>query len=77
MTNIYAHITASDAPKNQHITEVSFVDETGKNINFSTKLDDTGTALTDLRKLTNLDSTAGLADVITAVNAILTVVKAK
>lgn len=27
MTNIYAHISDGDAPKSQHVTEVSFVDE--------------------------------------------------
>lgn len=32
MTNIYAHISNGDAPKSQHVTEVSFVDETGKHI---------------------------------------------
>lgn len=32
MTNIYAHLADGDAPKNQHITEVSFVDETGKHV---------------------------------------------
>lgn len=35
MTNIYAHLTDGDAPKNQHITEVSFVDETGKHVDIS------------------------------------------
>lgn len=32
MTNIYAHLADGDAPKNQHITEVSFVDENGKHV---------------------------------------------
>lgn len=32
MTNIYAHISNGDAPKSQHVTEVSFVDENGKHI---------------------------------------------
>lgn len=32
MTNIYAHLADGDAPKNQHITGVSFVDENGKHI---------------------------------------------
>lgn len=32
MTNIYAHISDGDAPKSQHVTEVSFVDEDGKHI---------------------------------------------
>lgn len=35
MTNIYAHLADGDAPKNQHITEVSFVDETGKHVDIS------------------------------------------
>lgn len=35
MTNIYAHLTDGDAPKNQHITDVSFVDETGKHVDIS------------------------------------------
>lgn len=35
MTNIHAHLTDGDAPKNQHITEVSFVDETGKHVDIS------------------------------------------
>lgn len=35
MTNIYAHLTDGGAPKNQHITEVSFVDETGKHVDIS------------------------------------------
>lgn len=33
MTNIYAHISDGDAPKSQHVTEVSFVDENGKHVN--------------------------------------------
>lgn len=32
MTNIYAHISDGDAPKSQHVTEVSFVDEDGKHV---------------------------------------------
>lgn len=32
MTNIYAHISDGDAPKSQHVTEVSFVDENGKHV---------------------------------------------
>lgn len=75
MTNIYAHLADGDAPKNQHITEVSFVDNSGKNINFSDQLSDTGNALANLRKLTKLQSDAGLADVITTVNAILDAIK--
>lgn len=35
MTNIYAHLADGDTPKNQHITEVSFVDETGKHVDIS------------------------------------------
>lgn len=75
MTNIYAHLADGDAPKSQHVTQVSFVDNSGKNINFSAQLDDTGNALVNLRKLTKLQSDAGLADVITTVNAILEAIK--
>lgn len=75
MTNIYAHLADGDAPKSQHVTQVSFVDNSGKNINFSAQLEDTETALTNLRKLTKLQSDAGLADVITTVNAILDAIK--
>ena len=75
MTNIYAHLADGDAPKSQHVTEVSFVDNSGKNINFSDQLDDTVNALANLRKLTKLQSDAGLADVITTVNAILDSIK--
>lgn len=32
MTNIYAHLADGDAPKSQHVTEVSFVDENGKHV---------------------------------------------
>ena len=32
MTNIYAHMSNGDAPKSQHVTEVSFVDENGKHV---------------------------------------------
>lgn len=32
MTNLYAHISNGDAPKSQHVTEVSFVDENGKHV---------------------------------------------
>jgi hypothetical protein len=70
MTNIYAHLADGDAPKTQHITEVSFVDETGKHIDIG------AVALTNLRKLTKLQSDAGLANVITTVNKILDAVKA-
>lgn len=75
MTNIYAHLADGDAPKSQHVTQVSFVDNSGKNINFGAQLDDTGNALANLRKLTKLQSDAGLADVITTVNAILDAIK--
>lgn len=75
MTNIYAHLADGDAPKSQHVTQVSFVDNAGKNINFSTQLDDIANALANLRKLTKLQSDAGLADVITTVNAILEAIK--
>lgn len=77
MTNIYAHLTDGDAPKSQHVTQVSFVDNSGKNINFGDQLDDIGNTLANLRKLTKLQSDAGLADVITTVNKILDAVKAK
>lgn len=75
MTNIYAHLADGDAPKSQHITEVSFVDNSGKNINFGAQLDDIGNALANLRKLTELQSDAELADVITTVNKILDATK--
>jgi hypothetical protein len=75
MTNIYAHLADEDAPKSQHVTQVSFVDNSGKNINFSDQLDDIVNALANLRKLTKLQSDAGLADVITTVNAILDAIK--
>lgn len=77
MTNIYAHLADGDAPKSQHVTQVSFVDNSGKSIDFSAQLDDTGSALANLRKLTKLQSDAELAYVITTVNAILDAVKAK
>ena len=75
MTNIYAHLADGDAPKSQHVTQVSFVDNSGKNINFGDQLDDIANALANLRKLTKLQSDAGLADVITTVNAILDAIK--
>lgn len=77
MTNIYAHLADGDTPKSQHVTQVSFVDNSGKNINFSAQLDDTGNALANLRKLNKLQSDAELADVITTVNAILDAIKSK
>lgn len=75
MTNIYAHLADGDAPKSQHVTQVSFVDNSGKNINFSDQLDDIGNVLANLRKITKLQSDAGLADVITTVNKILDAIK--
>ena len=108
MTNIYARISDGDAPKSQHVTEVSFVDEKGAHINIgagagggiaqvahdnslagdgtstsplklgdsiSAQLGDTETVLSNLRKLTKLQSDAELADVITTVNAILDAIK--
>lgn len=75
MTNIYAHLADGDAPKSQHVTQVSFVDNSGRNINFSSQLDDIGNALANLRKITKLQSDAGMADVITTVNKILDAVK--
>ena len=75
MTNIYAHLADGDAPKSQHVTQVSFVDNSGKSIDFSAQLDDTGSALANLRKLTKLQSDAELAAVITTVNAILDAIK--
>lgn len=75
MTNIYAHLADGDAPKSQHVTQVNFVDNSGKSIDFSAQLDDTGSALANLRKLTKLQSDAELADVITTVNAILDAIK--
>lgn len=32
MTNIYARISDGDAPKTQQVTQVSFVDDSGKHI---------------------------------------------
>lgn len=75
MTNIYAHLADGDAPKSQHVTQVSFVDNSGKNINFGDQLDDIGNTLANLRKLTKLQSDAVLADVITTVNKILDATK--
>ena len=75
MANIYAHLADGDAPKSQHVTQVSFVDDSGKSINFGAQLDDIGNALANLSELTKLQSDAGLADVITTVNKILDAVK--
>lgn len=66
MTNIYAHITDGDAPKNQHVTQVSFVDENGKHVDIGEE-----TALTKLRAITKLASVANLATVTAKVNEIL------
>lgn len=44
MTNIYAHISDGDAPKSQHVTEVSFVDENGKHVDIGGGV--TGTMIT-------------------------------
>lgn len=73
MTNIYAHLTDGDAPKNQHITEVSFVDETGKHVDIGAS-GEMGTVLTKLRAITALASDADLTTVIAKVNEILTAV---
>lgn len=73
MTNIYAHLADGDAPKNQHVTEVSFVDETGKHIDVGTT-GETGAVLTKLRAITALASDADLPTVIAKVNEILTAV---
>ena len=75
MANIYAHLADGDAPKSQHVTQVSFVDDSGKSINFGAQLGDIGNALANLRKIIKLQSDAGLADVITTVNKILDAVK--
>ena len=73
MTNIYAHLTDGDAPKNQHITEVSFVDEPGKHVDIGAS-GEMGTVLTKLRAITALASDANLTTVIAKVNEILTAV---
>lgn len=71
MTNIYAHLADGDAPKNQHVTEVSFVDGTGKHIDIGTSGE---TALIKLRAITSLASDANLATVTAKVNEILNAV---
>lgn len=73
MTNIYAHLADGDAPKSQQVTEVSFVDETGKHIDVGTS-GEIGTVLTKLRAITALASDADLTTVIAKVNEILTAV---
>lgn len=132
MTNIYAHISNGDAPKSQHVTEVSFVDENGKHVdiggggtaagtltednlgyknnvptssinttpvgvyknssgNLSVMFENgyglskqglsggiealTVPAITALARISTLDSSAGLTDVINKVNEILNAVK--
>ena len=71
MTNIYAHLTDGDAPKNQRVTQVSFVDENGKHVDIGTGGE---TALTKLRAITKLESGANLATVTAKVNEILAAV---
>lgn len=73
MTNIYARISDGDAPKTQQVTQVSFVDETGKHIDVGTT-GETGAVLTKLRAITALASDADLPTVIAKVNEILTAV---
>lgn len=73
MTNIYAHLADGDAPKNQHVTEVSFVDETGKHLDVGTT-GETGVVLTKLRAIAALASGADLPTVIAKVNEILAAV---
>lgn len=73
MTNIYAHLADGDAPKNQHVTEVSFVDETGKHIDVGTT-GETDAVLTKLRAIPALASDADLATVTAKVNEILAAV---
>lgn len=73
MTNIYAHLADGDASKSQHVTEVSFVDESGKHIDIGAS-GEMGTVLTKLRAITALASDAELPTVIAKVNEILTAV---
>lgn len=73
MTNIYARISDGDAPKTQQVTQVSFVDETGKHIDVGTT-GETGAGLTKLRAIAALASDADLATVTAKVNEILTAV---
>lgn len=73
MTNIYARISDGDAPKTQQVTQVSFVDETGKHIDVGTT-GETGAVLTKLRAITELASDADLPTVTAKVNEILAAV---
>nr|UVX48698.1 MAG: hypothetical protein [Bacteriophage sp.] len=73
MTNIYARISDGDAPKTQQVTQVSFVDETGKHIDVGTT-GETGAVLTKLRAITALASDADLPTVTAKVNEILAAV---
>lgn len=56
MTNIYAHISDGDAPKSQHVTKVSFVDENGKHVNIG------GGGTTEIHTDTTLAGTGTGAD---------------
>lgn len=56
MTNIYAHISNGDAPKSQHVTEVSFVDENGKHVDIG------GGGTTEIHTDTTLAGTGTDAD---------------
>lgn len=56
MTNIYAHISNGDAPKSQHVTEVSFVDENGKHVDIG------GGGTTEIHTDTTLAGTGTGAD---------------
>lgn len=51
MTNIYAHMSNGDAPKSQHVTEVSFVDENGKHVDIG------GGGTTEIHTDATLDGT--------------------
>lgn len=73
MTNIYARISDGDAPETQQVTQVSFVDETGKHIDVGTT-GETGAVLTKLRAITALASDADLPTVTAKVNEILAAV---
>lgn len=71
MTNIYARISDGDAPKTQQVTQVSFVDDSGKHIEIGASGE---MVLTKLRAITALASDADLTAVIAKVNEILTAV---
>lgn len=73
MTNIYARISDGDAPKTQQVTQVSFVDDSGKHIDIGAS-GEMGTVLTKLRAITALASDADLNTVIAKVSEILTAV---